>query len=91
MRIKVDRRREGDIPSEAVVAISTTSGPEEVIVHESQVDSKGLEVGFIREMPDKMLIELPRRVCFWTLASLGSKVGPCRLRYRSRGTVDDSD
>jgi hypothetical protein len=60
MRVKVDRQREGGIPSEAVVAIPTITGDEEVVVHTSQVDEKGLEVGFIREVGDRMLIELPR-------------------------------
>jgi hypothetical protein len=61
MRIKFQERRDGPIPSEAVVTIPTTSGVEDVIVHQSQVDASTVEVGFIREKEDgSLLVELPR-------------------------------
>jgi hypothetical protein len=60
MRIRFDHRRDGPIPSEAVVAIATDAGTEEVIVHKSQVDANTVEVGFIRETDGRYLVELPR-------------------------------
>jgi hypothetical protein len=61
MRIRTERQEEGPIPSETVVAIRTTTGSvEEAIVHESQVDENGLEVGFIEQRGDEILVELPR-------------------------------
>jgi hypothetical protein len=60
MRIRIDKRREGSIPSETVVAISTVSGVEEVVVHSSQADANSVEVGFISEKEGRYLIELPR-------------------------------
>ena len=44
MRIKFKSRREGPVPMEAVVTISTARGRnEEVIVHRSQIDERGIE------------------------------------------------
>jgi hypothetical protein len=61
MRIKFQNRRDGPIPSEAVVTIPTVSGSEDVIVHQSQADAHTVEVGFIRETEDgSLLVELPR-------------------------------
>jgi hypothetical protein len=56
MRIKLKSRREGPVPMEAVVTISTARGRnEEVIVHRSQIDERGIEVYYIGE-----------RDCFWS-------------------------
>ncbi len=61
MRVKTERQEAGPIPSETVVAIRTTSGStEEAIVHVSQVDDSGVEVGFIEQRGDEVLVELPR-------------------------------
>jgi hypothetical protein len=60
MRIRTEKQEAGPIPSEKVVAIQTISGTEEVIVHSSQVDAKGVEVGFIGQKGDDFLVELPR-------------------------------
>jgi hypothetical protein len=61
MRIRFQTRRDGPIPSEAVVAIPTVNGgTEEVIVHASQADGDSVEVGFISEKNGQLLIELPR-------------------------------
>ena len=50
MRIKLKSRREGPVPMEAVVTISTARGRnEEVIVHRSQIDERGIEVYYIGE------------------------------------------
>ena len=61
MQVKTERREAGPIPSEVVVAIRTTSGStEETIVDVSQVDASGVEVGFIEQRGNEVLIELPR-------------------------------
>ena len=45
MRINFKSRREGPVPMEAVVTISTARGRnEEVIVYRSQIDERGIEV-----------------------------------------------
>jgi hypothetical protein len=46
MRVRTERQEAGPIPSETVVAIRTVTGIEEVIVHASQVDANGVEVGW---------------------------------------------
>jgi hypothetical protein len=60
MRIRFTNRREGPIPSETVVTIPTVDGTEDVVVHQSQADTEGVEVGFIGEKDDQLLVELPR-------------------------------
>lgn len=60
MRIRTAEQIAGPVPSERVVTIWTASGPEQVIVHASQVDPKGLEVGLIARQEDEVLVELPR-------------------------------
>ncbi len=61
MRIKIEKQEAGPIPSETVVAIRTAAGStEEVIVDSSQVDARGVEVGFIGQRGDEVLVELPR-------------------------------
>jgi predicted methyltransferase MtxX (methanogen marker protein 4) len=61
MRIRTEKRMAGPIPSEAVVVIPTIEGEEQLVVHSSQVDERGVEVGFIRERDDNtLLVELPR-------------------------------
>ena len=62
MRIKFKSRREGPVPMEAVVTISTARGRnEEVIVHRSQIDERGIEVYYIGERDGLLLVELPRQ------------------------------
>ena len=60
MRVRTEKQEAGPIPSERVVAIRTVTGTEEVIVHSSQVDANGVEVGFIGQRGDEFLVELPR-------------------------------
>ena len=61
MRVKRERQEAGPIPSETVVAIRTTSGStEEAIVDSSQIDATSVEVGFIGQRGDEVLVELPR-------------------------------
>ena len=62
MRIRIKNRREGPIPLEARVTISTANGrAEEVIVHQGEIDERGIEVDYIGETEGLLLIELPRR------------------------------
>jgi hypothetical protein len=62
MFLKIGETNEGDGPSEVVVRIDTTEGPEEVTVHSSQIQNQSVEVGLIHRKPDKgvVLVELPR-------------------------------
>ncbi len=60
MRIKITKREEGSIPSETVVTILTTRGPEEVVVHATQASAASVEAGYIGEKDDQVLVELPR-------------------------------
>jgi hypothetical protein len=60
MRVKIKGKTAGPVPSEAVVTIPTTAGSEEVVVHTSQVNEAGMEVGFIGRKDHDVLIELPR-------------------------------
>jgi hypothetical protein len=61
MRVRTERQEAGPIPSETVVEIRTVTGStEEVIVDSSQVDASGVEVGFIGQRGDEVLVELPR-------------------------------
>ena len=60
MRVRITRREEGSIPSETVVTIATLGGPEEVVVHETQVSEAGVEAGYIGERSGQVLVELPR-------------------------------
>lgn len=59
-RVKITHREAGPIPSETVVTITTTSGPEEVVVHASQATAESVEAGFIGREGDRVLVELPR-------------------------------
>ncbi|MBV8888544.1 MAG: hypothetical protein JO305_02635 [Alphaproteobacteria bacterium] len=59
-RIRISHKENGAIPSEAVVTIPTTSGPEEVVVHSSQASEDSVEAGFIGREGDRVLVELPR-------------------------------
>jgi hypothetical protein len=61
MRVTTERQEAGPIPSEVVVAIRTTGGStEEAIVHVSQVVAGSVEVGFIGQRGNEVLVELPR-------------------------------
>lgn len=62
MFLKVGETNEGVGPSEVVVRIDTTEGPEEVTVHTSQIQNHRVEVGLIHRKPEKgvVLVELPR-------------------------------
>ena len=59
--VKCDVLTEGPGPSEKVVAISTSEGKEEIVLHSTALDAQGnLEVGFLGSEGNRALIELPR-------------------------------
>jgi len=60
VRVTVDRRSDGPVPSEVVVQIPTSEGPVEVVVHRDQVNDEGIEAGHIGDKGEMSLIELPR-------------------------------
>lgn len=60
MRVKIKTVMDGPGPSEAVVAIKTTSDRhEEVIVQKTEIRGDTIEVGRIGENADSVLVELP--------------------------------
>lgn len=60
MFLTINGKDEGSLPSEKVVTIETLEGPEEVIVHSSQIVGNKVEVGVIGRSDAKVLVELPR-------------------------------
>lgn len=60
VRVKISHRENGPIPSETLVVIPTTTGSEEVIVHNSQASDNSVEAGFIGAKDGRVLVELPR-------------------------------
>lgn len=61
MKVKVTKVGEGAHPSEIIVAVDTTSGPERLIVHQRSIQDNGLDIGYpIREENTNYLVELPR-------------------------------
>ncbi len=60
MHLRTAEQIAGPVPFEKVVTIRTASGSEELIVHISQIDRNGIEVGLIAQSGDELLVELPR-------------------------------
>ena len=61
MRVQTERQGVGPIPSETVVGLRSTGGStKEAIVHASQVDGSCVEVGYIEQRGNEVLVELPR-------------------------------
>jgi hypothetical protein len=62
LRIRVKRVREGLHPNEVVVAVATTEGTEEVVVHTRSLRNDTLRIGYPIGRDDKknLLVELPR-------------------------------
>ena len=60
MRVRTAEQIAGPIPSERVVTIQTARGIEQMIVHASQVDASGVEIGVVARKGNEILIELPR-------------------------------
>ncbi len=62
LRVKIKTIGEGQHPSEAVVAVTTSDGKrEELIVDKRSIERDTLRVGYpIRDEGKRLLIELPR-------------------------------
>ena len=61
MRLKVEKVAEGLHPSEAIVAIKTSSGSERVVVSTRSIESDSIPVGWPLGTRDQTsLVELPR-------------------------------
>lgn len=61
MRVKVKEVGKGLHPSEVVIAIETTEGPERLVVDRRSVKNGTLDVGYpIERRDDTFLVELPR-------------------------------
>ena len=61
MRVKVEEIGTGQHPSEKVVKIETTEGPESLIVDERSIEHQSLDVGFpVGRHNGHLLVELPR-------------------------------
>jgi len=61
MRLKVEKVADGLHPSEAIVAIKTSSGPQRVVVSTRSIESGSIPVGWPLGTQDQTtLVELPR-------------------------------
>jgi hypothetical protein len=59
--LKVEKTSSALHPNEVVVAITTSTGPERIVVHKRALLNNALEIGYpISERDDLYLIELPR-------------------------------
>jgi len=61
-RLKIERIREGQHPSEVVVAVRTADGgKEKLVVDQRSIRNESLDVGYpVGEDHDRLLVELPR-------------------------------
>jgi hypothetical protein len=61
MRLKVEKISEGLHPSEAVVTVQTSTGPERVVVSIRSIDTDSIPVGWpLGKKEGLTLVELPR-------------------------------
>jgi hypothetical protein len=62
LRLKVERIREGQHPSELVVAVTTADGQrEELIVDQRSLTGDTIEIGYpVGSEKNRLLVELPR-------------------------------
>lgn len=61
MRVKVEEVGVGQHPSEKVVRIDTTDGPEQLVVDKRSIVEQSLDVGFpVGQHNGHLLVELPR-------------------------------
>lgn len=61
MKVKVTKVSEGSHPSEVIVSVDTTAGPERLVVHQRSLQNDGLDIGYpINREDSNYLIELPR-------------------------------
>lgn len=61
MRVKIEEIGTGQHPSEKVVKIETTEGPEQLVVDQRSIEQHSLDVGFpVGQHNGHFLVELPR-------------------------------
>ncbi|NRP70907.1 hypothetical protein ILFOPFJJ_01789 [Ensifer psoraleae] len=61
MKVKVTQVGHGTHPSEVIVTVDTTSGPEKLVVHQRSIKDNGLDIGYpINRDRNSLLVELPR-------------------------------
>jgi hypothetical protein len=61
MRVKIEEIGIGQHPSERVVKIETTEGPEQLVVDGRSIEQQSLDVGYpIGQHNGHFLVELPR-------------------------------
>lgn len=61
MRVLIEEVGSGQHPSEKIVKIETTEGPEQLVVDQRSIQNQSLEVGFpVGRQNGHFLVELPR-------------------------------
>ncbi|MBY5520930.1 hypothetical protein HLI18_12620 [Rhizobium laguerreae] len=61
MKVKVTKIGQGAHPSEVIVAVTTTTGSEKLVVHARSIQDNGLDIGYpINRDNNNLLVELPR-------------------------------
>ena len=61
MRVKIEEVGAGQHPSERVVKIETTEGPEQLVVDGRSIQAQSLDVGYpVGQHNGHLLVELPR-------------------------------
>lgn len=61
MRVKIEEVGVGQHPSEKVVKIETTEGPEQLVVDRRSIQEQSLDVGYpVGQHNGHFLVELPR-------------------------------
>jgi hypothetical protein len=61
MRVQIEEVGDGQHPSEKVVKIETTSGPEQLVVDQCSIQQHSLDVGYpVGQQNGHFLVELPR-------------------------------
>lgn len=61
MRVQIEEVGDGQHPSEKVVKVETTTGPEQLVVDKRSIQQQSLDVGFpVGQRNGHFLVELPR-------------------------------
>jgi hypothetical protein len=61
MRVRIEEVGAGQHPSEKIVKIETTDGPEQLVVDKRSIQNQSLDVGYpVGKHNGHLLVELPR-------------------------------
>ena len=61
MRLRVNKVSDGPGPGEVLVEVETSTGREQVVIHNSTIEGDTIDIGYpIHQREDSTLIELPR-------------------------------